>query len=68
MYCQGCGNKHSHRLLVETEINTTLERAVWNIEQNLKCSTIPPEGTYPTGTFAHMQCDMYKNMFIIAKD
>ena len=53
---------------METEINTTLERAVWNIEQNLKCSTIPPEGTYPIGTFAHMQCDMYKNMFIIAKD
>ena len=66
--CQGCGNEHSHMLLVEREINTTLERAIWNTEQNLKRSTIPLQGTYPTDILAHMQCDMYKNMFIIAKD
>ena len=47
--CWGHGNEHSHVLLVEKEINTALGRAIWNTEQNLKCSAIPPQRTYLTG-------------------
>ena len=47
--CWGCGNEHSHVLLVEIQINTALGRAIWNTEQNLKCSAIPPQRTYLTG-------------------
>ena len=134
--CWGCGNEHSHVLLVEIQINTALGPAVWNTEQNLKCSSIPPQRTYLTGEsescsvmsdslwphgllspwnspsqntgvgshsllqvifptqglnpglphcrrfftrwatreaqsyryFAHVECDMYKRIFVIAKD
>ena len=36
-------------LLVEIQINTALGRAIWNTEQNLKCSAIPPQRTYLMG-------------------
>lgn len=44
----------------ENEISTDLERVVLNTEQNLKYSAVLPQGLYPTGILAKMQCDMSK--------